>query len=129
MLAAIENRSRNPIDDADLYMMASSAAYELEHLYTGFEKISERHFTFTGTRPVGSSRYHKELLLKAFENKLVTTKVSQRYLTDLLGFRHFVRMAYGVDLHIAVTFRKVRTTLKRWPLIAKKLRRAVGLKK
>src|SRR5271157_5078397 len=98
MLAAIESRTRNPIGEEDVYSLATSAAYELQQLYTGFEKIVERHFDFTGVEAAPSSRYHKDLLLNAFSNNLVTSKVNRDFLTDLLGFRHFVRSAYGVDL-------------------------------
>jgi hypothetical protein len=127
MLAAIESRTKNPIDEEDIYLLATSAAYELQQLYTGFEKIVERHFEFTGVKAGPSRRYHKDLLLNAFNNDLVTGKVNRDFLTDLLGFRHFVRSAYGVDLDTAETFRKVKKAQKRWPLIAAKLRRQVGL--
>jgi hypothetical protein len=50
MLAAIESRTKNPIDEEDIYLLATSAAYELQQLYTGFEKIVERHFEFTGVK-------------------------------------------------------------------------------
>ena len=95
--------------------------------FLGFEKIVERHFDFTGVKAGPSPRYHKDLLLNAFNNDLVTSKVNRDFLTDLLGFRHFVRSAYGVDLDTAETFRKVKKAQKRWPLIAAKLRRRVGL--
>jgi hypothetical protein len=127
MLAAIESRTKNPIDEEDIYLLATSAAYELQQLYTGFEKIIERHFEFTGVKAGPSPRYHKDLLLNALNNDLVTGKVNRDFLTDLLGFRHFVRSAYGVDLDTAETFRKVKKAQKRWPLIAAKLRRQVGL--
>jgi hypothetical protein len=127
MLAAIESRTKNPIDEEDIYLLATSAAYELQQLYTGFEKIIERHFEFTGVKAGPSLRYHKDLLLNTFNNDLVTGKGNRDFLTDLLGFRHFVRSAYGVDLDTAETFRKVKKAQKRWPLIAAKLRRQVGL--
>ena len=98
MLAAIESRTKNPIDEEDIYLLATSAAYELQQLYIGFEKIVERHFEFTGVKAGPSPRYHKDLLLNALNNDLVTGKVNRDFLTDLLGFRHFVRSAYGVDL-------------------------------
>jgi hypothetical protein len=104
-----------------------SAAYELQQLYTGFEKIVERHFEFTGLKAGPSPRCHKDLLLNAFSNDLVSSKLNRDFLTDLLGFRRFVRSAYGVDLDTAETFRKVKKAQKRWPLIATKLRRQVGL--
>jgi len=59
MLAAIESRLRNPIDEEDIYLLATSAAYELQQLYTGFKKIIERHFEFTGVKAGTSPRYHK----------------------------------------------------------------------
>ena len=62
MLAAIESRTRNPIDEEDVYLLATSAAYELQQLYSGFEKIVERHFDFTGAKAAPSSRYHKDIL-------------------------------------------------------------------
>jgi len=43
-LAAIERRAGNPHDEEDLYILADSVAYELQQLYTGFEKVVERHF-------------------------------------------------------------------------------------
>jgi hypothetical protein len=122
MLSAIEDRAVNPEDSDDAYILATSAAYELQQLYTGFEKIVERHFTFNGIKPSASDRYHKDLLLQAIKENLVTTKVNRDFLTDLLGFRHFVRSAYGVELDTAETFRKVKKALKRWPSIASKLK-------
>jgi hypothetical protein len=86
MLAAIESRTKNPIDEEDTYLLATSAAYELQQLYTGFEKIIERHFEFTGVKAGPSHRYHKDLLLNAFSNNLVSSKVNRDFLTDLLGF-------------------------------------------
>jgi hypothetical protein len=102
------------MDEEDAYMLAGCAACELQQLYTGFEKIIERHFGFKGFKPPSSARYHQELLRYAFDNDLVIHKVNREFLIDLLGFRHFVRSAYGVDLDTAETFRKVKMAKKRW---------------
>jgi hypothetical protein len=72
MLAAIESRTKNPIDEQDICLLAASAAYELQQSYTGFEKIVERHFESTGVKAGQSPRYHKNLSLNAFNNDLVT---------------------------------------------------------
>jgi hypothetical protein len=126
-LAAIERRAGNPQDEEDLYILADSAAYELQQLYTGFEKVVERHFRFNGLNIAESGRYHKTLLARAIKDKLITHKANCDFLTDLLGFRHFVRSAYGIELDTKETFRKVKIARKRWPLIATKLRQEVGL--
>jgi hypothetical protein len=126
-LAAIERRAGNPQDEEDLYILADSAAYELQQLYTGFEKVVERHFRFNGLNIVESGRYHKTLLARAIKDKLITHKANRDFLTDLLGLRHFVRSAYGIELDTKGTFRKVKIARKRWPLIATKLRQEVGL--
>jgi hypothetical protein len=129
MLAVVESRAQDPMDEEDAYVLAGCAAYELQQLYTGFEKIIERHFGFKGLKPPSSDRYHKEPLRHAFENDLVIHKVNREFLLDLLGFGHFVRSAYGVGLDTAETFRKAKMAKKRWPVIAAKLRQEVGLGK
>jgi hypothetical protein len=48
-LASIEDRTRISKDAQEQYILATSAAYELQQLYTGFEKIIERHLHFTGS--------------------------------------------------------------------------------
>jgi hypothetical protein len=128
MLAAIDFRAANPENEDDLYILATSAAYELQQLYTGFEKIVERHLQFNGVRIQESGRYHKTLLSRAIKEKLVTEKANCDFLTDLLGFRHFVRSAYGIELDTNQTFRKVKIARKRWLTIASKLKQKVGLR-
>jgi hypothetical protein len=126
-LASIEDRTRVSKDAQERYILATSAAYELQQLYTGFEKIIERHLHFTGSVITPGGAYHKQLLSWALNERLVVTKIDTEFLTDLLGFRHFVRSAYGITLNSKETFRKVGKAIKRWPLIAKRLKRQFGL--
>jgi hypothetical protein len=99
MLAAIESRTKNPIDEEDIYLLATSAAYELQQLYTGFEKIVERHFEFTGVKAGPSPRYHKDLLLNAFNKRnsqpLATVGTSEFDLN--LGFRRVGQKPTGSE--------------------------------
>ena len=126
-LAAIDNRTRVSKDAQEMSILATSAAYELQQLYTGFEKVIERHLRFTGSIVTPGGAYHKQLLSWALNEKLVATKIDTDFLTDLLGFRHFVRSAYGIELRQSETFQKVRKAIKRWPLIAKRLKKRVRL--
>ena len=71
--------------------------------------------------------YHKQLLSWTIQEKLVTNKVDKDFLTDLLGSRHFVRSAYGIELNSKETFRKVQKAIKRWPVMAKQQKRQFGL--
>lgn len=126
-LAAIDSRRRVSKDAQEMSILATSAAYELQQLYTGFEKVIERYLRFTGSIVTPGGAYHKQLLSWALNEKLVVTKIDTDFLTDLLGFRHFVRSAYGIELRRSETFQKVRKAIKRWPLIAKRLKKRVGL--
>jgi hypothetical protein len=113
-LATIESRSRVLDGDQELHILAASAAYELQHLYTGFEKVIERRLYLTGDVVTTGGAYHKQLLSWALKERLVVTKIDTDFLTDLLGFRHFVRSAYGIELNSNEVFRKVRKAIKRW---------------
>jgi hypothetical protein len=126
-LEVIEDRRRVSKDAQELQILATSAAYELQHLYTGFEKIIERRLDFTGSVVTPGGGYHKQLLSWALNEKLITSKIDTDFLTDLLGFRHFVRSAYGIELNSKETFRKVQKAIKRWPVMAKRLKRQFGL--
>jgi putative acetyltransferase len=105
-LEVIEDRRRVSKDAQELQILATSAAYELQHLYTGFEKIIERRLDFTGSVVTPGGGYHKQLLSWALNEKLITSKIDTDFLTDLLGFRHFVRnfilgdnQGHRIDLH------------------------------
>jgi hypothetical protein len=86
-------------DDATLYLVAMT----VDHYYTATESILERIArTFEGL-PGAGPRWHRELL-SAMANDIPGVRIAvlsgetSRLLHDLLGFRHFIRHAYGADL-------------------------------
>jgi hypothetical protein len=129
-LARINSHAIRPIEDEfQRDMMATAAATELQRLFTGFEHIVERHFRFKGEKLFKSEQHHKEQLNKVFTEGLVSDQMDQNFLQDLLGFRHMVRESYGIDFVPDWVFPKVKNAVERWPSIAAKLRREVGLDK
>lgn len=113
--------------EEDTYILATSAAYELQQLYTGFEKIIERYFQFKGDPAPPGQTYHKTLLTRAIEEKLISEGAETDFLIDLLAFRHVVRAAYGVLLRPDETLSKVKGACLRWPLIAAQLKQAISV--
>jgi hypothetical protein len=86
----------------DPYRLAYLAV-ELSRYYTAFEHIVETVERTLGEPPPKSDRWHRDLLELAARERpqvrppLVGPDTSSR-LHELLGFRHFLRNAYAVEL-------------------------------
>lgn len=126
-MTVIDSRAPHTKILEDLYILTTSGAYELQQLYTGFEKIIERHFKFKKELPHADKGYHKALLNRAFAEGLLTEAADIDFLTDLLAFRHLSRSAYGLLLRTDETLGKVKAACERWPEIAAELKRQLGL--
>jgi hypothetical protein len=126
-LRVIDSRAPQTQLPEDLYLLTASGAFELQQLYTGFEKVIERHFKFKQELPQADKSYHKTLLNLAFEEGLITGAADIDFLTDLLAFRHLSRSAYGLILRTDETLEKVKTASDRWLAIAVELKQKLGL--
>ncbi|MDR1146006.1 MAG: hypothetical protein LBK71_07730 [Verrucomicrobiales bacterium] len=98
----------------------SASAYQLQHLYTGLEKIIEKSLASKNIKVEKSASYHKRLLKTYVENfHLAENEIV--FVADLLAFRHFTRSAYGSELDATLIRQKVTLALTVWDGIKEKI--------
>jgi hypothetical protein len=78
--------------------LIKSLASEVQGAYTGFEAVVTLILKVEGIRFEKSGSYHAEVLRAVVDNGVLRGEPLMKVFFDLLGFRHFFRNAYGVDL-------------------------------
>ncbi|MFH1847006.1 MAG: hypothetical protein ABH869_05560 [Candidatus Omnitrophota bacterium] len=69
----------------------------LHDIYNGMENIIKRTLKAKGIRIKDTGSFHKDLLDRAVEEKIVSQTLSER-LDEYRGFRHFFVHGYGLNL-------------------------------
>jgi len=86
----------------------------LSQFYTGLESCLEKKLKLAGAgMPAKSENYHKALLLRAIESRLIPPS-STDVIVDLLGFRHFARHGYGAEFRAEEVRNKALNAEKAW---------------
>jgi hypothetical protein len=98
----------------------AASAYQLQHLYNGFEKIAGKSLAAKGVKLTVSAAYHKDLLVTYWEHFHFEQNEID-LMEDLRAFRHFARSAYGFDLEGIEVREKVAHVLAVWPGIKNKI--------
>lgn len=79
----------------EIELRASSAS--LQSVYNGLEKIILQIFKHNNLAIPNSHSWHSDLLRISVEKSIISNKL-ETSLRDYMGFRHFVRHAYGFML-------------------------------
>ena len=95
--------------------MVEALASEMQSAYTGFEAVATRILKLKGIRFEKSGGHHAELLKAVESYEILKNERIMQTLFDLLGFRHFIRNAYGVDLRNEEVIEKARNLRVIWP--------------
>ncbi|MGB8353674.1 MAG: hypothetical protein WCD79_07300 [Chthoniobacteraceae bacterium] len=95
--------------------MVEALAGEMQSAYTGFEAVASRLLKVKGIRFEKSGAHHTELLKAVEEHEILKGESTMSVFYDLLGFRHFIRNSYGVDLRNEEVVEKARNLCAIWP--------------
>ena len=94
VLSSFPNVSLSQINELEL----AGVAALLHNFYNGIENIIKQMFQLNKlSLPQGSS-WHKELLVIALREKIISQEIGNK-LRQFLAFRHFFSHAYALDLH------------------------------
>lgn len=89
----IKKASTLGLDEIEL----RAASASLQSIYNGLEKIIMKIFKYNGFTLPNNHSWHSDLLKISVEKSIIS-KGLENSLRDYLGFRHFVRHAYGFML-------------------------------
>jgi hypothetical protein len=121
-LGLIERETfRGPIQDR----MVEALATELQAVYTGFEAVVTRILKVKGLRFEKSGGHHAELLRAVEAQGVLKDEKMMGTFFDLLGFRHFIRNAYGVELRNEEVIGKAQNLCATWRSIEAALAAAI----
>jgi hypothetical protein len=84
-----------------------AAASLIHSIYNGMEKILILQFKYKDMQIPTTAKWHAELLMSAFENKLISEE-THSLLRKYMSFRHFYRHAYGFMLDQELLYPLVR---------------------
>ena len=105
-------------------------AYHLHGLYTAFENVF-RNIAAVFENQLDSAEWHRQLLqrmrldLTPLRPAVIDAEMYEK-LRELLGFRHFFRTAYGVDLDPVKLREVLHSALELKPLYREQIERFLG---
>jgi len=129
LLAIIEDLTRLDVVIEHLATVPetpSGMAYQLQMLYTGFEKAAEKCLKSVNVKIPSTEAYHQKLLDEFFKH-FEFRENEAKMIRNLLAFRHFSRWAYGQKL-IPDRVQELRAgALEVWPSVKSTLMRHMGI--
>jgi uncharacterized protein YutE (UPF0331/DUF86 family) len=122
-LTLLQTADQREADIADCIYEA--AGNRLHGFYTGVETMLSHIIKFkTGQLPSGPES-HKELLLKAEEEKIIDPE-QHSFLRRLGGLRHVVRHNYGIRFEPEILKSTATETISQWPGIKEAILRQIN---
>jgi len=110
----------------DVQETPSGIAYQLQMLYTGFEKVAERCLMSVSVKLPKTETYHADLQAEFFKRFEFHREEIEK-MKDLLSFRHFARWGYGQELTKDRVEELRAMALELWPSIKSTLMRHMGI--
>lgn len=122
----VEKLASPELSQASEWVSTTARAQLVGQFYTGLESCFEKILKLLAC-PVtsGNEQFHKELLLAAGKAELFLSE-HEVLLKDLLGFRHFSRHGYGMDLRGEEIQAKALLIEKAWPSLKTNLESKTG---
>lgn len=109
-----------PLERLSQLELAGAAAL-LHNFYNGIENVLKQVFLDKGINIPEGLSWHRDLLLKAIENKIISKSLGDD-LKRFLAFRHFFSHAYSLDL----LPKKMEPLVADAPTTFAKLRKEIG---